>query len=91
MEDNSNSIANLASSLGLQVIAYAKENEDSKAYSRYSSPTKAPSNETDDEGTAKKSRSKGDTETPTESSRSKSNTEIQPGTLARKVIQKHSQ
>ena len=79
MEDNSNSIANLASSLGLQVIAYAKENEGSKAYGCYSSPTKAPSNETDDEGTAKKSRSKGDTETPTENSRSKSNTEIQPG------------
>ena len=39
MEDNSNSIANLASSLGLQVIAYAKENEGSKEYGCYSSPT----------------------------------------------------
>lgn len=37
MEDNSNSIANLASSLGLQVIAYAKENEGSKEYGCYSS------------------------------------------------------
>ena len=79
MEDNSNSIANLASSLGLQVIAYAKENEGSKEYGCYSSPTKAPSDETDDEGTAMKSRSKGDTETPPENSRSKSNAEIQPG------------
>ena len=78
--DNSNSIANLASSLGLQVIAYAKENADSMAsISCYSSPTKAPSDEPEDAGTTKKSRSKGDTETPTENSRSKSNTETQTG------------